>query len=1095
MRSSLVKRGLSLVLAIIFAVSFITPEILYADSLPSTLPGAGTAAAPTAQKNYYAIDKIKQGIFPVRSENVAPKDLKPAELNGVTYKLKENVEVIPSDVMLKTIDGKTRIYDTAKAGFKFVKGRTYVDKTTKAAFKVQDVKNLTRVDSWVLTNNVQLDEILEDFEIPEQDVLLNSANIDPSTVNPYVTVNHGAKPDLIQFEQFKMNPPKIKKAPEPLNPIEQKKSGPLTDTKIKSINIPQTPQPEGTQTKVMSGSLPGGLGGDGVSINAGNGYVEVEFNDLNLSLFVDKSNLKSYNGNVTVDAKLNGKIALYAPTIHPYYKFGKKLGAKFIAGEVIDLQINGVMQCDGNFRIPIYGFDIGVADVGNICAGVFLRISFNGEASIEFDMDQKFKYMAGAEVGFKWLVVPTGVRTFSELDKKFKVEYTLDMKAAYAAAVGPEVSLQLFGFDLLNLHAYIGAAGDAEIHLSNKPGGKDQVFITINGYADVGGAIVGKHFNIYKGKWFIAEKTKDYTGRFEIVILDADSYRDHVKGTITYRPSGSSQYSNHNGKITIMVIDPNGKEKPYSATCNNGVFIANNIKMYKGDRVSVHVVDSNNNEKIKSPAVSCKIHFKELVITKGDFFNDVVQGYIPSYVDGDQEIKYNGLIDISIKRNEVTPLVPAVQIEAGLLPQALQPGGNTAVKAPALVKGESFGLLPFIDGDIFKDHVKNGEFSLAKDIRGTDEIFAKININGFELFGSTKAASYEPLKINARYTLRGDMTYKGISNVIDKFTVTAEIKGLIENVNGNKLYTGKVRLWTGDILSTGGIRLIEDDIKVTPVAGTNCSSFEISNTKEYVNDGSFPPITEEAATYIYDKLPNIKYPSASVNFEVEGVLFGDTYWFLGNPMDDIIEKKLKDMKNTYVIQKKDGTFNIEDPFVNPLTEGDIRSKLVWGIENIRSGKAIDIKGAGTSNLKPLKLRNNMPNSNYTVDVSVKSGGNIMTNKTEVKGNVIKSVPAAAVGKIVFQNDLTQDFMTLSNTTGITKVKLSKSEQPVLAPLKVTVMKDSIIDGKPCSIYMYEFEDSKVEVAMWKEKDLPLNVKGYDSAGNLQYEVSYNNYKF
>lgn len=1095
MENSFMKRSFALILAIILITAFITPKFLYAENRAAVFDKASAAAAPAVRENYFSIDKIQHGIFPVRSENIAPSDIKPATLERVNYKLKKDVEVIPSDVTLKSIDGKTRVYDTNAVGFKFVKGRTYVDKKTKAAFKVQDVKNLTRVDSWILTNGVQLDEILEDFEIPAQDVYLNSANIDPSTVNPYVTVNHGAKPDLKKLEQLKMELPKAKD----LNPqisVDPVKSGPTTDIKIiKNIDTLEIPQPDGTQTKVMSGTLPGGLSGDGVSVHQEGGYVEVEFKDLNLGQFVDKSQLNAYDGHVTVEGKLNGKVGLYAPTIYPYYKFGKKLGAKFIAGEVIDLQIDGVMQFDGNFRIPIYGFDIGVADVGNICAGVFLRISFNGEASIEFDMDQSYKYMAGAEVGFKWLVIPTGVKTFSDFDKKLKVQYTLDMKAAYAAAVGPEVSLQLFGFDLLNLHVYIGAAGDAKIHLSNVPGGTDQVYITINGYADVGGAIVGKRFNIYKGQWFIEEKTKPYTGRFEITILDTDSYRDHVRGTMTYKPSGSSEYSNYNGRIGIVVINGNNQEKSYPADCKNGTFTADNVKMYKGDRVSIHVTDSSNGEEIKSKPVPCKVHFKEIVITKGDFFNDVVEGYIPSYMDGDQEIKYDGLIDISIKRNETIPCVPAPQIEGVSSNQAFQTGNSTVVGAPFLIKGEGFGLLPYIDGDLFKDNMKDGKFLFAKDIRGNDEIFAKVNINGFEIYDSEKAASYEPLKINARYTLKGDVIHKGISNEIDKFVVTAEIKGVIENVNGTKAYTGKVHLWTGDFLSTNGIRLIDDDVKVTTSGRTNYSTFEITKTKEYVNDGSFPLITEEAATYMYDKLPTIKYPNASVNFDVEGYDFSDDYWFLGNPIDEMVEKTLKDIRNTYVIHEKDGTFDIENPLVNPLTEGDLKSKLVWGLENIAAGKAIDITGGSIANVKSLKLRNNTGNSNYSVDVVVKSGGNTVTNKVQVKGNVIKSESAAAGGKIIFQNDLTQDYMTLSNAAGNTKVKVSKTEQPVLTPLKVTAMKDATIDRKLCSVYMYEFEEGKVEVAMWKEKGLPLKVKGYDASGSLQYEVSYNNYKF
>lgn len=1098
MKKSFMRRSFALFLAIIFIAAFVMPDFLYAEDQPRIPDKAASIAA-----DYMNINKIEHGLFPVRQENIAPDNIKPAALNGVTYKLKDSVEVIPSDVTLKSDDGKTKVYSNT-TGFKFIKGKTYVDKNTKAAFIVQDISNLTRVDTCILSNNVQLNELIEDFEIPEQDLVLSSANIDPSTVNPYVTINHGAKPDQKILEKmnkniYNLNPKIPPESPVDINSnintgqINSTETVPAnTNTRIGTIDInkvilPQLPEADVPQTSVMSGTLPGGLDGNGMAVDKGSGYIEINFNDMDLSKFIDKTKLSSKNGSIVVKGLLNGKVGFYQPTIHPYYKFGKKLGAEFRTGQVIDLQMTGDMQFTGGYRIPIYGFDVAVSDVGNISAGIFLRMTFDGEVHLELDLDQDFSYKVGAEVGFKWLVVPTGLKTYSDFKRDFDADYTLNMQASIYVCVGAEVELKLFGFDLLNIHAYIGSVADVTLILSNDNSISNLLDIDINGYADVGGAIVGIGFSIYNGKWFKKEKIKPYTGRFEMPVLDTDAYRNIVKGRMTYKPSGQIEYGAYTGDLDVVVFDINNKETPYHVKCDSkGNFTIKNVTMYKGDKVNVRVTDPENNENIKFNAVPCRIHFKDIVIKRADFFNDVVEGYIPSYFDGNEEIKYNGPIDLQIKHGETSYCIPIVQVESDLVNNA-----------PNLTDGRELGILPAFSAVKLKDSVKNGEFKINRSIVPTDEAYAKININGFELYGNKTASSYRPLEIRANYTLKVDLIHKGINDDIEKYVITAEIKGIVENVGGSKTYKGNVHLQSGDFLNSNGFEFINDDIKVKPISGTSYSSFEISRAKEYPNndDNFVPPITVEDATYLYDKITFIENALASASFDVEGKKVVDSYWFFGNPFEKAAKDKLEFEKNSFAPIEETDTFDIADPLMHPETAGDFESKLLWGLQNIAAGKSVNMTSENSTTVKSLKLRKNANNLNYSVDVVVKSGGNTVTNMLQVKGNLIKSVSTTAGGKITFQNDLTQGYMTLSNTVGNTNVRVDKTEQSVLTPVKVTVMKDTTIDRKLCSVYMYEFENSKVQVSMWKEKGLPISVRGYDSSGNLRYEVSYNNYKF
>jgi hypothetical protein len=123
------------------------------------------------KSSIYNLKQIRPGTFQPKQDNIAPSSIKPAQLKNVTYRLKNNVEIIPDGAVLKSSQGATRIYLLNGQNFELKKGRIYADMKNKSIFRVEGAEKISLVETVVHTNTVSLEDVLEDVEVPFQDTV------------------------------------------------------------------------------------------------------------------------------------------------------------------------------------------------------------------------------------------------------------------------------------------------------------------------------------------------------------------------------------------------------------------------------------------------------------------------------------------------------------------------------------------------------------------------------------------------------------------------------------------------------------------------------------------------------------------------------------------------------------------------------------------------------------------------------------------------------------------------------------------------------------------------------------------------------------
>lgn len=1096
-------------------VAFLLSDYAYAGSMN----GGGTIPAnlPVFKFNrssQYNLKQIRPGIFQAKQDNIAPRTIKPSELENVTYRLKNNVEIIPDGAVLKSSQGATRVYLINGDNFELKKGKIYADMKNKSIFRVEEVEKMNLVETVVNTNMVSLEDVLEDVEVPFQDVALNSANIPATAVAPYIKVNHGAKPDPLQLKSIMQNFPKgnlpVPKDIPKLN-LSVQNNNTININKTLSNNMSNDTQ----SVKFLSANNP-------VDVNAGVGYVEVEFRDMDLGQYIESQGVKTKDGSY-VSLKISGKVGLYAPTIRPYYKFGKKLGAEFLAGESIKLDIKGNMKLAEELRIPLFGFNINIINIGEIGAGVFLKIGFNGQVQLEFSLDQALKYSAGAEIGFKWGIIPTGVKTYSNFEKKLKTDFSINMQGQITTAIGPELYLSLFGFDLLNLHIYVGGSINASIISGAAAGsdGTDKVDMNIYAYADIGGRVVGKGFSILNEKWFLAQKKRAYTGSFKISIDEADAYLGTVRGRIKYTsPSAKGETVPYTGNIKLQVVKANGTETPYiNAYCSNGEFNAKDINMYKGDRVKVVLlyndlsgsVKSEIDEKefvgtekrILSQPIYCAIHFNTINIS-ADCFNDEIAASVPGYIEKatGNEINYTGPINLKIDRYANSSAVPVVNVNA-YAQMGVKGDKSVLDKAPVLFSGEVLGQNNYIPyTNLFK--MINGKYTCKMSLRPRDLVNITIDIKGFKLSGMCQPEI--PLKVNAQYMLKTEIYYNGFKAPanINKYRVTRYIKGVITNTKGTKQYTGAVDIisarwlctfdeipYTADknyFINDCGY-LVKEDVKVEPIYGTASSSFEAVTVKEF---------TPKEFEKVYSDAKVDDFGEVLYNFE--GELNYDKYFFSRNPVWDSITRKQKIYTELdiykKIVESSDGKIN-PDPIDN-ITDSIVNGLYDRGVESIDDLNVNDNVSSLNSimtfkNLSQIGTRTKAVN--YSVNVTTQLNQTKSQKTMYANGSQFKVKTSIGGMDVYITNNLSQNKIQVNNIGTNKTFNIDKQSAGLLIPTSIVKLRDASVDGKQCSVYQYVFNDKKVTVYVWNEKGVPLQVNGYDINGKQQYQVKYSNYCF
>ena len=144
-----------------------------------------------------------------------------------------------------------------------------------------------------------------------------------------------------------------------------------------------------------------------------------------------------------------------------------------------------------------------------------------------------------------------------------------------------------------------------------------------------GGKIVSKSFTLLDRYYSLWKYQKpDYHG-YDMVIHEACAWGDYVAGEIRSLVPGSRpgvmDTVPYKGNLTVIVSRPGSTGSQHTATTDaQGVFIARDVPLKKGDKVTVRLPDVPN----ASPAIDATIPFKEIKLYSADYFAGLAEGSV-----------------------------------------------------------------------------------------------------------------------------------------------------------------------------------------------------------------------------------------------------------------------------------------------------------------------------------------------------------------------------------------------------------------------------------------------------------------------------------
>lgn len=442
----------------------------------------------------------------------------PAKFTGVTYTLADNVVKVNSNVTrsirsvqqvenpgaeaggsVSRIIGQGGLLKTdslkASSGLSVIKpGTVFVDLENDLAFKVPALPSQEgdKFDGYVPVIRPEMQEIIKDFDIPEQTVRLNQGNIahfvkdsDGNSLDKYLK-----KPDqtYIMSQNTTMDP--------------------IKPTHLDNI-IAEFQFPESGIT--LNGVTPSG------------NIVAV--------------NIKGYLG--IGDMNLDG-----------YYKRWK-YAFWFSVAEEMQLQATVAMEMNEEVRIPILGVDVGFdSKIGSIAGGLFLIVGVDGKFTLQMESRQwvkldkvglkgKCAYYVPCTIGLLYRVGDNGF----DLDAHFNGRMDGYIKA------GALLELSLLGLDIVGAGVFAGMGARSTI-------AGEYIETDLYGIVQAYIKFLGKHKNIINWQPNILHKRQVNTAGYIVTFREVCGYRDEVWGALQYDAGVYGILAEPGKDITLYVRRP-----------------------------------------------------------------------------------------------------------------------------------------------------------------------------------------------------------------------------------------------------------------------------------------------------------------------------------------------------------------------------------------------------------------------------------------------------------------------------------------------------------------------------------------------------------
>lgn len=374
----------------------------------------------------------------------------------------------------------------------------------------------------------------------------------------------------------------------------------------------EVPEQEVPLTLANTVSLAEGVVESSLQLN--NKYaVNLQFDSV--SFLIDKVD------NDSLVVTLVGQILLTNPRVEGKYSKNNGYRLVFLASEQVDMKIYTSMKLKEEAKTPVWGTVIEMSDLGKCEIGLFILTTLEGHVTLAVEIHQGIEMAMGASGGTFWYI-PTSVNNISTIDSWCEVGYNITSEMKAFAGFQCTANLKVKGYNALDVYVNGGMEGtvatdgmtlSADVGLRLKAGGK----------------IVSKKFTLLDNYYSLWKYQKpDYHG-YSMVIHEACAWGDYVAGEIHSlvpgKVAGAMDTVPYEGNLTVTVDHGGNSSDQYSvATGKDGVFVARNVPLRKGDRVAVRLPGVPN----ASRAVDVTIPFREIKLYSADYFTGVAGGSV-----------------------------------------------------------------------------------------------------------------------------------------------------------------------------------------------------------------------------------------------------------------------------------------------------------------------------------------------------------------------------------------------------------------------------------------------------------------------------------
>jgi len=321
-------------------------------------------------------------------------------------------------------------------------------------------------------------------------------------------------------------------------------------------------------------------------------------------------------------ATLVGQIIMTNPRVEGKYSKNGGYRLVFKTEEQTDLRIYTTMTAKKEIKMLIWGTEIPAADIGKCELGVFLLINMEGKVTLTAEIHQGINLELGAKGGTCYYI-PTSIENISSLNHWCDVNY--EIKSEIKAFAGVQCAANLKIKDYNALYVYVNGGMEGTVNTTG-----------LNLSADIGfrikagGKVVSKSFTVTDQYFSLWKYQKPDMKGYEMIIHEACAYGDYVAGEVyslsdSKTVPGAKEKIPYKGNLTVIVTHPDKTINQYQTqTGDNGIFIAKNIPLKKGDQVRVKHPD------VAEPGQPAEvtIPFREIKLFSADYFTGTAEGFV-----------------------------------------------------------------------------------------------------------------------------------------------------------------------------------------------------------------------------------------------------------------------------------------------------------------------------------------------------------------------------------------------------------------------------------------------------------------------------------